>query len=358
MRAGGPQPKVRRMAALRILFIADPPHTLDPETDTTIALAAEATARGHHSDLCTPTDLSLEGAGLVVAASPIAGTSRHRSPAVALAARAIRSAASYDAIFMRKDPPFDTAYLTATLLLERVRGEALLVNDPRALRDANEKLFTLEFPQLIPATRVTCWPDEIESFMREQDGDVIVKPLDQCGGAGVFRLRTGDPNLHALLETATQLGSRHVMAQRYLPAVRRGDKRILLLDGEPVGALLRVPRADETRANIHAGGTAQATTLTEREREICTLVGRRLRDIGVVLAGIDVIGEHLTEINITSPTGFRQLEELDGVRLAARVVDWVERRVSRSTPAAAPARRDARTPPPRTSDRPATVAGP
>ena len=270
--------------------------------------------------------LSLDGPELVAVAAPVLGTRDEQAPAIVTGRAEPRSAAGYDAILMRKDPPFDLDYYMATLLLERVRGRVLLVNDPRALREFNEKLAVLEFPELAPATRVTRSPAELEEFLGRCGGTMVVKPLDRCGGSGVFVARAGDPNLRPIVETATGDGRELVMAQRYLPAARDGDKRILLLDGKPLGAVLRVPAPADTRGNFHAGAAAERTTLTRRDREICAAVGARCRREGLYLVGIDVIGDRLTEVNVTSPTGLRQINRLEDVRLEDAVIDWLEAR--------------------------------
>jgi glutathione synthase len=228
-----------------------------------------------------------------------------------------------DLVMMRKDPPFDLDYYFATQLLER--STVRVVNSPRGLRDANEKLYIFNFPELIAPTRVTRRMAELHAFLGAEGGQMIVKPLDGCGGAGVFHVRADDRNTNSILEAVTEGDRKLVMAQRYLPAVRAGDKRILLLDGEPLGAVLRVPRPDETRGNLHVGGTATKTTLTPRDRAICAEVGPRCKRDGLWLVGIDVIGDWLTEVNVTSPTGVQEIDRLDGVKLEANIVDWLEK---------------------------------
>jgi glutathione synthase len=229
---------------------------------------------------------------------------------------------------MRKDPPFDLPYLFATQLLSLLDGTStLVINNPRGLRDANEKLYALNFPDLIPPTLVTADPDRLKSFLDRLGGEMIVKPLDGCGGAGVFHLHRADRNLNALLELSTDYGRRMIMAQQYLPAVRTGDKRVILLDGEPLGAVLRVPREDEHRGNIHVGGTCVQASLTAADRRITDGVGTRLRADGLYFVGLDIIGEHLTEVNVTSPTGVQEIDALDGVCLEATVIEDVERRL-------------------------------
>ena len=304
----------------------DDPATIDPTTDTTLALIEAACRRRHAVDVCSPDALGLDGPALIARAAPVLGTRTDRAPAIVTGRSLPRAAAGYDAVLMRKDPPFDLAYYTTTLLLERVRETALLVNDPRALRETNEKLSVLEFPELAPLTLVTRSLSELDDFLGRCDDRMVIKPLDRCGGSGIFLARAGDPNLRSILETATDNGRRLVMAQRHLPEARDGDKRILLLDGQPLGAVLRVPAPDDARGNFHAGATARRTELTPRDREICARVGAHCRRRGLALVGIDVIGDHLTEINVTSPTGLRQINRLEGVQLEDTFIDWLEPR--------------------------------
>ena len=234
--------------------------------------------------------------------------------------------ADVDVILMRQDPPFDMAYITATHLLEHVHSETLVVNDPAEVRNAPEKLFVTRFPDLMPPTLITSDRQAIEAF-REEHKDIIVKPLYGNGGAGVFHLKPGDDNLNSLLELFTQLYREPVMVQRYLPEVRRGDKRIILIDGEPAGAVNRVPKEGEARSNLHVGGKAEKSALTEREKEICARIGPTLREKGLVFVGIDVIGDWLTEINVTSPTGLQEINGFDETCLEARIWDAIERRM-------------------------------
>ena len=229
---------------------------------------------------------------------------------------------------MRQDPPFDMGYITATHMLERVHGRngTLVVNDPAEVRNAPEKIFVTEFPDLMPETLITRDREEIRRFQREF-GDIIVKPLYGNGGAGVFRLSKGDQNLSSLIELFEQAFPEPFIAQRYLSAVRAGDKRIILIDGEAVGAINRVPGEDEARSNMHVGGRAEAVEMTEREREICARIGPELKRRGFVFVGIDVIGDVMTEINVTSPTGIREVKRFGGADIAALFWDAVEGKV-------------------------------
>jgi glutathione synthase len=312
--------------AYRFLFIMDPIDRILPDKDTTFVLMLASLARRHEVYTCALLDLSAEGAtprGFCRRTQVQRGEPHYR-----LLEERREPLSWFDAIFMRKDPPFDLPYLFATQLLSLLDGTStLVINNPRGLRDANEKLYALNFPDLIPPTLVTADPDRLKSFLDRLGGEMIVKPLDGCGGAGVFHLHRADRNLNALLELSTDYGRRMIMAQQYLPAVRTGDKRVILLDGEPLGAVLRVPREDEHRGNIHVGGTCVQASLTAADRRITDGVGTRLRADGLYFVGLDIIGEHLTEVNVTSPTGVQEIDALDGVCLEATVIEDVERRL-------------------------------
>jgi glutathione synthase len=233
-----------------------------------------------------------------------------------------------DVILMRQDPPFDMAYITATHILERLHPRTLVVNDPAHVRNAPEKLFVTEFKELMPPTLITSDRAEIQAF-RAEHRDIILKPLYGNGGAGVFRVREDDENLGALMEMFTQFYREPVIVQRYLPEVRKGDKRIILVDGEFAGAINRVPAAGEARSNMHVGGRPEATELTPREREVCAAIGPELRRRGLIFTGIDVIGDYLTEINVTSPTGIHEVRRFGGADIASLVWDVIEAKVLR-----------------------------
>jgi glutathione synthase len=233
----------------------------------------------------------------------------------------------FDVVLMRKDPPFDMKFFFSTHLLSLVDEQRCFVmNRPRGLREANEKLYALRFPEQIPQTLVTSDMQRLKDFMEEHGGEMIVKPLDGCGGSGVFYLNTQDRNTNSILEAATDNGRRMIMGQRYLPEIRQGDKRIIVLNGEPLGAVLRVPLEEETRGNIHVGGQCVRTDVTLRDREICAALSRLLRQDGLYFVGLDVIGSYLTEVNVTSPTGIQEINSLNGVRLESQVVDFIENR--------------------------------
>jgi glutathione synthase len=272
-----------------------------------------------------PRQLSLNGNRLSAVVRPFT-VRRERGAHFTAGAPTRIDLATVDVVMMRQDPPFDMSYITATHMLEHVQPGTLVLNDPAAVRNAPEKLFVTHFPDLMPPTLITSDKDAILEF-RAEHKDIIVKPLFGNGGAGVFHLKPDDENLGALLETFTLLYREPVIVQRYLPEIRQGDKRIILIEGEPVGAVSRVPQAGEARANFHAGGSAQATTLTPRERDICAAIGPTLRAQGLVFVGIDVIGDWMTEINVTSPTGIQEINRLDGVQLERTLWDAIEARV-------------------------------
>jgi glutathione synthase len=318
--------------SLRILVVMDPPETVLVDADTSFALMEEAQARGHRVDHCLITDLFATAdpsTGTRRAGARVRQASMSRDPAarpVTLGAAERVWLDELDAVLMRKDPPFDSNYLWATQVLELARGSTLLVNDPRGLREANEKLYALHFPGQMPATLVSSDKDDIKAFLHAHRGKVVIKPLSGAGGDGVFLLEAGDLNVNAIIETVTHVGRRMSMVQEFLPEVAHGDKRVLLLDGEPLGAILRVPRKDDVRSNIHVGGTVEKAPLDEHDRRIVAALRDKLREDGLVFVGLDVIGGRLTEVNVTSPTGIQQMSRLDGVNLAAKVLDWIEAR--------------------------------
>ncbi|HUC64241.1 MAG TPA: glutathione synthase [Stellaceae bacterium] len=318
---------------LAVAIQMDPIETVNIDTDSTFAIAVEAQARGHTLYHYLPRALALRDGRLTARGRPLE-VKRERGRHYRLGAETTLELATMDVILMRQDPPFDMAYITATHLLEHVRDEVLVVNDPVSVRNAPEKLFATHFEGLMPPTLITADRDEILAFRREHR-EIILKPLFGNGGAGVFHLLPEDDNLNALLELFTQLYREPIIVQRYLPEVRQGDKRIILIEGEPLGAVLRVPPAGEARANLHVGGKAAKTTLTPREREICAAIGPALREQGLVFVGIDVIGDYLTEINVTSPTGIQEIDRLDGAKLEAQVWDAIEARfAARGRPSA------------------------
>jgi glutathione synthase len=312
---------------LTVAFQMDPLESINIDTDSSFMMALEALRRGHTLLHYLPRQLSLNGNRLSATVRPFT-VQRERGRHFAAGAPTRIDLATVDVVMMRQDPPFDMSYITATHMLEHVQPGTLVLNDPAAVRNAPEKLFVTHFPDLMPPTLITSDKEAILEF-RAEHKDIIVKPLFGNGGAGVFHLKPDDENLGALLETFTLLYREPVIVQRYLPEIRQGDKRIILIEGEPVGAVSRVPQAGEARANFHAGGSAQATTLTPRERDICAAIGPTLRAQGLVFVGIDVIGDWMTEINVTSPTGIQEINRLDGVQLERTLWDAIEGRATR-----------------------------
>jgi glutathione synthase len=311
---------------LAVAIQMDPIETINIDGDTSFVLALEAQARGHALYHYLPTHLTLRD-GRLKARGRQLEVQRERGRHHRFGPFETLDLATMDVILMRQDPPFDMAYITATHLLEHVHPGTLVVNDPASVRNAPEKLFVTRFEGLMPPTLITSDRAEIMAF-REEHKDIILKPLFGNGGAGVFRVTQDDENLNALLEMFTLLYREPLIIQRYIPEVRIGDKRIILIEGEPVGAVLRVPAKGEARANLHVGGTAIKSELTGRERDICAAIGPTLRAQGLLLVGIDVIGDYLTEINVTSPTGIQEINRLDGVNLEARVWDAIEARLN------------------------------
>lgn len=315
---------------MNLLFIADPLESFKVHKDSTYAMMAEADRRGHRLYAMEAGGLAWRGGRVFgrCAAVMLAGG----DPWFARGGPEWRELAGFDAVLMRKDPPFDQGYLTATWLLEMAEREgARVFNRPSALRDFNEKLAIARFPDFIAPTLVSADAGQIRAFLAEH-GDIIVKPLDAMGGAGIFRLRPGDPNLGAILETATRHGAETVMAQRYLPEIVDGDKRVLVIDGEPVPyCLARIPAEGETRGNLAAGGTGVARPLSARDREIAEALGPTLKAAGLLLVGLDVIGDRLTEVNVTSPTCFREITDQTGFDVAAAFLDALESRLRSAT---------------------------
>ncbi len=313
--------------SLAVAIQMDPIEAIDIEADSTFALALEAQARGHALWHYLPQDLSFHHGRLTARARRLR-VKRQRGDHYVLGGFERLDLAGVDVVLMRQDPPFDMAYITATHLLEHVHPRTLVVNDPASVRNAPEKLFVAHFPDLMPPTLIASDKAEIVAF-REAHGHIIVKPLFGNGGAGVFHLAPEDENLNALLELFTQLYREPIIVQRYLPEVRQGDKRIILVDGEPAGAINRVPAKGEARSNMHVGGRAERAELSARDLEICHALGPTLREQGLIFVGIDVIGDYLTEINVTSPTGIQEIDRFDETNLSALVWEAIEKRIGR-----------------------------
>ena len=310
--------------SLAVAVQMDPMESVNIDGDSTFALQLEAQARGHALYHYLPRELSLRDGRLTARARTLA-VKRERGAHFRYGATETIDLAAMDVILMRQDPPFDMAYITATHLLEHVADEVLVVNNPVSVRNAPEKLFATHFDGLMPPTLITSDRDAIAAF-RKEHGEIILKPLFGNGGAGVFHLRADDDNLNALVEMFTGMSREPIIVQRYLPEVRQGDKRIVLIDGVAAGGVTRVPAKGEARANLHVGGRAEKTTLTPREREICARIGPALKERGLIFVGIDVIGDYLTEINVTSPTGIQEISRFDGTNLAGLIWDAIEAR--------------------------------
>lgn len=296
--------------------------TINVLGDTTFALSLEAQRRGHRLYHYTPDRLAMLN-GRVFAAVEEMQLRDEKGNHYSLGEKVRTDLSQMDVVLLRQDPPFDMNYITTTHMLERIHPGTLVVNDPAWVRNSPEKIFVTEFPDLMPETLITKDVGEVMAFRREY-GDIILKPLYGNGGAGIFHLPEADRNLGALLEMFTQLFREPFIVQRYLKDVRKGDKRIILIDGEPVGAINRIPSETESRSNMHVGGRAEKAELTEREREICARIGPALRERGFILVGIDVIGDWMTEINVTSPTGIREVKRFGGADIAALFWDAVE----------------------------------
>ena len=312
--------------SLAVAIQMDPIEAIDIKGDSSFVLALEAQRRGHGLYHYLPQHLSLKDSRVYARMRPLE-VRREAGNHYTLGAPEIIDLAAVDVVLMRQDPPFDMSYITATHLLEHVHPETLVVNDPVHVRNAPEKLFVTHFPELMPPTLITSDRREVEAF-RAEHRDIIIKPLFGNGGAGVFHLGPEDENLTALLELFTGLYREPIIVQRYLPEVRRGDKRIILIDGRPAGAINRVPAQGEARSNMHVGGRPEKSTLTPREIEICEAIGPALKERGLIFVGIDVIGDYMTEINVTSPTGLQEIGRFDGTCLEAQIWDVIEERYS------------------------------
>jgi glutathione synthase len=307
---------------LRIAVQMDHVASVSIAGDTTFALSLEAQRRGHDLFHYTPDKLSLRDGRASAWAEPMQ-VRDVRGDHYTLGEQQRLDLTEVDVVLLRQDPPFDMNYITTTHILERIHPKTLVVNDPAWVRNSPEKIFVTEFPDLMPETLITKDPREVAAF-RKEFGDIIVKPLYGNGGAGIFHLAEADRNLASLLEMFGQMFREPYIVQRYLKDVRKGDKRIILIDGEPVGAINRVPSETDSRSNMHVGGRAEATELTNREHVICARIGPSLRERGFLLVGIDVIGGFLTEINVTSPTGVREVQKFGGADIAALFWDAVE----------------------------------
>jgi len=315
---------------MRFVYVMDPMDRVLPDKDTTFAFQRTAQARGHVALHCEPRDLFVRGGDVFarVRQLNVSDTPPHATFGQPEDVRL----ADVHAVLIRKDPPFDALYLYASLLLERVRGRTVLMNDPRGLREANEKLYALNFSRYMPRTIVSAHEDEIMRFVREIGGRGVIKPLDLAGGSGVMIVDVNDKNARGIVHLLTVEGTRYAMVQEFLPAVTKGDKRVILLDGEPLGAINRIPRGDDFRSNIHVGGSVEPVEITPEEAAMIKDLAPRLREDGLIFVGLDVIGGKLTEVNVTSPTGIQQLSQHKGRDVSADVIAWLERTALEMSP--------------------------
>ncbi|MEM9641201.1 MAG: glutathione synthase [Pseudomonadota bacterium] len=311
---------------LSVAMQMDPIQAVDIDADSSFRILEEAQARGHRLFVYTPDKLVFDG-GRVMATGHQVTLRRKVGNHADLGPEETVSLAEWDVVWLRQDPPFDMGYITTTHLLDMLRTECLVVNDPFWVRNYPEKLLVLQFPDLTPPTMIARDLGALKRF-KDHFGDIILKPLYGNGGAGVFRLNETDRNLNSLHELFTGINTEPLIAQQFLPQVSAGDKRVILVDGEPVGAINRVPAAGETRSNMHVGGRPEKVSLTDRDREICAAIGPLLRENGQIFVGIDVIGRYLTEINVTSPTGLQELERFDAINVTGMIWDAIEHRLS------------------------------
>ena len=309
---------------MRVAFQMDPIQNVNINADSTFRIAEEAQSLGHELFFYTPDRLAWDE-GRVIATGQSLRVRREQGNHAELGPRETVDLAGFDVVWLRQDPPFDMGYITTTHILERLPASVLIANDPFWVRNYPEKLLVLQFPDLTPPTMIARDLDQLRAF-RARHGDMIVKPLYGNGGAGVFRMTPDDRNLASLHEMFTSISREPLIAQKFIPDVSNGDKRIILVDGEAVGAINRVPPAGETRSNLHVGGTAERSGLTDRDKEICAAIGPLLREKGQIFVGIDVIGDYLTEINVTSPTGIQELERFDGTNIAGRIWEAIAAR--------------------------------
>ncbi len=312
---------------LKVAFQMDPIGSVNIDADSTFRIALEGQERGHNLFFYTPDRLSYQEGRVMARGWPIE-VRRLKGDHVSFGAEQEVDLSDFDVVWLRQDPPFDMGYITTTHLLEMIHPRTLVVNDPTWVRNSPEKLLVLRFPDLTPPTAIARDLRTLREF-RERHGDIILKPLYGNGGAGVFKLGMNDGNLASLFELFTGFSREPLIVQKYLPEVTRGDKRVILVDGDCVGAINRVPAQGETRSNMHVGGRPEPATLTDRDREICARIGPTLREKGLVFVGIDVIGQWLTEINVTSPTGIQELERFNGTNSARSIWEAVERRRAR-----------------------------
>lgn len=310
--------------SLKVAIQMDPIGPINIDADSTFRIAEEAQARGHSLFYYTPDKLAYREGKVIARGWPLT-VQRVKGAHFTLGDEIEVDLSNYDVVWLRQDPPFDMGYITTTHILDMIHPSTLVVNDPFWVRNYPEKLLVLQFTDLTPPTMIARDLATLRAF-RAEHGDVILKPLYGNGGAGVFKLHSGDSNLASLHEMFSGINREPLIMQKFLPDVSKGDKRVILVDGEPVGAINRVPAEGETRSNMHVGGRPEKVALTERDLEICAAIGPLLREKGQIFVGIDVIGNWLTEINVTSPTGLQELERFDGVNVTAKIWEAIERR--------------------------------
>ena len=315
--------------SLRIAIQMDPLEEVDINADTTFALAEAAQERGHSLWVYQPKHLSFDTGKLLARARPAKVQRVKDEPGILGDEQVIDLAEDVDVVLMRQDPPFDMAYITACHLLEMLKGETLVLNDPEFVRSGPEKVFPLLFPEIIPDTLISRDLGAIIDF-RARHKDIIIKPLYGNGGAGVFRMKEDDSNFSSLMEMFLERTREPLIAQAFLPDVSNGDKRVIIIDGEPVGAINRRPKKGETRSNMHVGGTAEPVEMSETDLDICRAIGPELKRRGQIFVGIDIIGDKLTEVNVTSPTGIQELKRFTGIDAAGIFLDVVQRMVAKS----------------------------
>ena len=312
---------------LKIAFLMDPLEHLDLKGDTTFALALEAQKRNHHISHFKPDDLILKSNKVIANICKIKLFSKNSLDSYKYGNRKLELLSDYDVVMMRQDPPFDLSYITATHILEKLPKKTLVVNNPYEVRNAPEKIFVTNFSDLMPQTLISKDINIIKSF-RDEFKDIIIKPLYGNGGQGVFHVMPGDENLNSILEMFFKQSNEPLMIQEYLPEVRNGDKRIILLNGESVGAINRVPSKGESRSNMHAGGKPEKTILTKRDHFICKTISKSLKEKGLIFVGIDIIGDYLTEINVTSPTGIREIKSYNSIIIEEMFWDFIENKLT------------------------------
>ena len=309
---------------MKQLFVMDPLDRIHVSGDSTYMLMLEACRRGHTVACCTPEDMFVVD-GLTHARLSFCIVTEEE-PYFHIEPKKDESLGFFDVVWMRKDPPFNMDYIFSTYMLDLVPDHTLVLNDPCSIRNANEKMFALEFPQFCPRSLITREIQRARDFAQKENGKVVIKPWDGNGGRGVLVSQYDDPNFRSMLEILTDEERQYIIVQQYIPEVVEGDKRIILIEGEPVGWMARVPQPGDHRGNMHVGATVESFSLTPKDREICAALGSRLRELGLLFVGIDIIGEYLTEINVTSPTGIQEINPMMGIAIESLITDAVEKR--------------------------------